>query len=116
MALLQPSIVRELDATLAVQAMKALLRLSTLTHLSLSSCRLNNETFNLIQPGSWLCFRHLELDGFTMKDPTVSMRALLHLTGLEKLSLKYGGITNEAINQIQPGSWRKLQVLDLRSN
>jgi hypothetical protein len=62
------------------------------------------------------CLRHLNLNQLTQTDPTVAVRALLHLSGLEGLSLWSGGITGQAIAQIQPGSWPKLRVLNCSNN
>jgi hypothetical protein len=95
---------------------RGLLRLSTLTDLKFYRCAFNNESLERIQPYSWPCLRHLELGECCLGDPAVAIRALLHLTGLEELSLEEGGITGEALAQIQLGSWPHLQVLDLGGN
>lgn len=76
--------------TVLTNAMKGLVHLSTLTRLELQYWTFNKKSLERIQPDSWPCLRCLELDSIHLGDPTVAIRVLFHLTGLEELYLQEG--------------------------
>jgi len=63
--------------------------LSTLTQLSLQGCLFSDYAMDVIAPGSWPCLLDLSLDNYLLhsRPYEASIQYLLHLTGLERLSL-----------------------------
>lgn len=64
-----------------------------------------------------MCLQNLDLarNSFIV-DPVGAMNALLHLTRLEELRLADCQLTGEAISQIRPGHWPRLQKLNIDGN
>jgi hypothetical protein len=98
-------------------ALSGPLRLSTLTKLKISRCYITRESYALITPGSWPSLRSLIFCSSDEQQlPQNGMKALLQLTGIEKMYLGDIAITGSTVAQIKPGDWPLLRTLELANN